>query len=83
MMSAIKAVFFDAGNTLLLPNPSVEEVCVEVLAGRGHHPPAEELQRGLERAERYYEERYWSDDTFWASEAEAAAITTFDRREMA
>lgn len=73
-MDGIKAVFFDAGNTLLLPHPSVEEVCVEVLAGRGYHPPAEELQRGLERAERYYEDRYWSDDTFWASEAEAAAM---------
>jgi putative hydrolase of the HAD superfamily len=72
--SSIKAVFFDAGNTLLLPHPSVEEVCVEVLAGHGYHPSLAEVQRGLERAERYYEERYWSDDTFWASETQAAAM---------
>jgi putative hydrolase of the HAD superfamily len=74
LRDGIKAVFFDAGNTLLLPHPSVEEVCVEVLAGRGYRPPLEDLKRGLERAERYYEQRYWADDTFWASEAEASAM---------
>lgn len=74
METGIKAVFFDAGNTLLLPHPSVEEVCVEVLAGHGYYPSTADLQRGLDRAERYYEERYWSDDTFWASETEAAAM---------
>ena len=71
---AIKAVFFDAGNTLLMPHPSVEEVCVEVLAGRGYQRSLDEVRLGLERAESYYEERYWSDDTFWASETEAAAM---------
>jgi putative hydrolase of the HAD superfamily len=74
LRDGIKAVFFDAGNTLLLPHPSVEEVCMEVLAGSGHRPPLEDLRRGMERAERYYEKRYWSDDTFWASETEAAAM---------
>lgn len=74
MHNGIRAVFFDAGNTLLLPHPSVEEVCAEVLAGHGYHPSTTDLQRGLDRAERYYEERYWSDDTFWASETEAAAM---------
>jgi putative hydrolase of the HAD superfamily len=72
--SGIKAVFFDAGNTLLLPYPSVEEVCAEVLAEHGLHPSLEDIRRGLERSERYYEERYWADDTFWASEEEAAAM---------
>ena len=72
--AGVKAVFFDAGNTLLLPHPSVEEVCAQVLAGHGYHPPLEAVRRGLERAERYYEERYWTDDTFWASEEEAAAM---------
>jgi len=74
LRDGIKAVFFDAGNTLLLPHPSVEEVCVEVLASRGHRPPLEDLRRGMERAERYYEKRYWSDDSFWASEVKAAAM---------
>jgi len=70
----IKAVFFDAGNTLLLPYPSVEEVCVEVLSARGLRADPDAVRRGLERADRYYEERYWEDDTFWASEEEAAAM---------
>lgn len=70
----IKAVFFDAGNTLLLPHPSVEEVCAEVLAAHGYRAELEAIRRGLEKADRYYEERYWADDTFWASEEEAAAM---------
>lgn len=74
MRPRYKAVFFDAGNTLLLPHPSVEEVCVEVLSGRGYSPRMETVQRGLEKAERYYEQRYWADDSFWASEAAAAAM---------
>ena len=43
-------------------------------AGRGIHPSLEAIRRGLDLSERYYETRYWSDDTFWASEAEAAAM---------
>ena len=74
MRAHIRAVFFDAGNTLLIPHPSVAEVCVEVLAGHGHFPSLEEVRRGLERSERYYEERYWTDDSFWASETGAAAM---------
>jgi putative hydrolase of the HAD superfamily len=70
----IKAVFFDAGNTLLIPHPSVEEVCAEVLAGCGFHPALEDIRRGLDRSGRYYEERYWADDTFWASEGAVAAM---------
>lgn len=70
----IRAVFFDAGNTLLLPHPSVEEVCLEVLASHGLRADPEAIRRGLELADRYYEDRYWQDDTFWASEEEAAAM---------
>ncbi|MGQ9475477.1 MAG: HAD family hydrolase [Actinomycetota bacterium] len=70
----IRAVFFDAGNTLLLPHPSVEEVCLEVLASHGLRADSEAIRRGLELADRYYEDRYWEDDTFWASEEEAAAM---------
>jgi putative hydrolase of the HAD superfamily len=73
-MPRFKAVFFDAGNTLLLPNPSVEKVCAEVLAGQGYFPSLEDVKRGLDRSESYYEERYRSDDSFWASEREAAAM---------
>lgn len=72
----IEAVFFDAGNTLLKPHPSMEEVCVEVLASHGYAVTMEELDRGLKESERYYEDRYWTDDTFWASEIEAEEMWT-------
>jgi putative hydrolase of the HAD superfamily len=72
----IEAVFFDAGNTLLKPHPSMEEVCMEVLAAHGYAVTPEELDRGLQESEKYYEDRYWTDDTFWASEAEAEEMWT-------
>jgi putative hydrolase of the HAD superfamily len=34
----------------------------------------QDIRRGLDRSGRYYEERYWDDDTFWASEEAAAAM---------
>ena len=57
-----------------MPNPSFESVCADVLAGQGYFPALAEVRRGLERSERYYEARYWEDDTFWASEREASAM---------
>jgi putative hydrolase of the HAD superfamily len=72
----IEAVFFDAGNTLLKPHPSMEEVCLEVLESHGLTVSAEELGLGLKNSEKYYEDRYWTDDTFWASEREAAEMWT-------
>ncbi|MDY6794519.1 MAG: HAD family hydrolase [Actinomycetota bacterium] len=72
MRSRVKAVFFDAGNTLLTPHPSVEEVCMEVMKRQGFDASVEDIRRGLEISESYYEQRYWEDDTFWASEDEAA-----------
>lgn len=72
----IKAVFFDAGNTLLKPHPSMEEVCMEVLGERGFRVDGESLRKALIEAERYYEERYWEDDTFWASEAGSEKMWT-------
>ena len=35
-MTAIRAVFFDAGETLLYPHPSFAELFAEVLRGEGH-----------------------------------------------
>lgn len=69
-----KAVFFDAGNTLLKPYPSVEQVCAEVLHARGHTFALDDVARALETAERFYEDRYWSDDTFWHSEPGARSL---------
>ncbi len=69
-----KAIFFDAGNTLLMPHPSVEEVCAELLERHDIPADMESIRRGVERANRHYEKRYWSDDTFWASEREAQGL---------
>ncbi len=54
----------------------MEEVCLEILADHGITVRTEELQRGIQEAEEYYEQRYWEDDTFWASEAEAEKMWT-------
>ena len=40
----IEAVFFDAGETLLTPNPSWSELSVEVLRERGHDVPVEQMR---------------------------------------
>ncbi|MHB8780576.1 MAG: HAD family hydrolase [Candidatus Geothermincolia bacterium] len=69
-----RAVFFDAGNTLLRPYPSVEEVCADLLRGHGYDPDPAAIGRGTILAERLYEERYWADDSFWASEKEARSL---------
>ncbi len=73
-LGEIDAVFFDVGNTLLKPYPSLEAVCREVMARFGIDPSDEELTRGIIAADRYYEERYWSDDSFWANETDASAM---------
>lgn len=69
-----KAVFFDAGNTLLRPYPSVEHVCTEVFGRNGFEIDQEALKAAVLVGDRYYEERYWEDDTFWRSEEEAAGL---------
>lgn len=69
-----KAVFFDAGNTLLSPYPSVEQVCHEVFAGAGHDIEFDAIVKAVHTGDRYYETRYRQDDSFWLSEAEAASM---------
>lgn len=69
-----KAVFFDAGNTLLRPYPSVEHVCTEVFNRNGYDTDPDALKEAVTAGDRYYEERYWQDDTFWRSEEEAQAL---------
>lgn len=71
-----KAVFFDVGNTLLLPYPSVEDVCVEILAEHGYHIDPSGLLPALQQADQAYEEQYWKDDRFWLREVDAADFWT-------
>lgn len=70
-----RAVFFDVGNTLIFPSPSVAEVCRDVIAARGlEAPPASEIDRLMPLADRFYEDKYWEDDSFWTKEARAASL---------
>jgi len=70
----IEAVFFDVGNTLLKPYPSLEGVIREVMLRFGCDPSDEAMTRGVIAADRYYEKRYWQDDSFWANETDASAM---------
>ncbi len=69
---SIKAVFFDVGNTLLLPFPSVVDICTEVLAAHGYSVDAGRLSQALALADETYEEKYRADDSFWMREADTA-----------
>ncbi|MCL4499643.1 MAG: hypothetical protein M1335_05320, partial [Chloroflexi bacterium] len=67
----IRAVFFDAGNTLIHPHPGVAHVCAEVFQRHGLNATVETLFDAVQAAESFYEERYKTDDSFWASETRA------------
>jgi putative hydrolase of the HAD superfamily len=65
-----KAVFFDVGNTLLFPYPSVSEVCRQVLLDAGHVRDLNAIDEYMPLVDAYYEDRYREDDTFWTDEGE-------------
>jgi len=64
----LQAVFFDVGNTLLYPYPSVPEVVRQVLAEEGHVRDVHDIDVYMPLLDEYYEDRYREDDTFWRSE---------------
>lgn len=68
------AVFFDVGNTLITPDPSVGAVVAEVLGEAGHARVLEQIDPLLPEMDAYYEERYRADDSFWASDEGAADV---------
>ena len=74
MTHRLGAVFFDVGNTLLYPYPSVSEVCRQVLAEAGHERDPELIDSYLPLVDAYYEDRYRADDTFWTSEEETSSV---------
>jgi putative hydrolase of the HAD superfamily len=69
-----RAVFFDVGNTLLFPYPSVSEVCRQVIAEAGHVRDLTAIDALMPLVDAYYEDRYREDDTFWTSEGEASGV---------
>jgi putative hydrolase of the HAD superfamily len=70
----IRAVFFDVGNTLLYPYPSVSEVCRQILAEEGHFHDLSAIDALMPLVDGYYEDRYQSDDTFWTDEGETSQV---------
>ncbi|HET6498662.1 MAG TPA: HAD-IA family hydrolase [Coriobacteriia bacterium] len=69
-----RAVFFDVGNTLLYPYPSVSEVCRQVLAEAGHVREIAAIDELMPIVDAYYEDRYREDDTFWTDEEETSGV---------
>ncbi len=70
----LEAVFFDVGNTLLFPYPSVSEVCRQILADAGHERELGVIEDLMPLVDQYYEDRYREDDTFWTSEEETSSV---------
>lgn len=71
---AYDAVFFDVGNTLIRPHPSVATVCAEVLLSAGHDRGLAEIEALMPLVDDYYEDRYRTDDTFWTSDEGASSV---------
>lgn len=69
-----RAVFFDVGNTLLFPYPSVSVVCKEVLARAGHVRDLAAIDALMPMVDAYYEDRYRDDDTFWTDEGKTSGV---------
>lgn len=72
--SGLSAVFFDVGNTLLFPYPSVSHVCEEILRAAGHDRDLAAIDELMPLVDAYYEDRFRADDTFWTSEEETSDV---------
>ena len=70
----LRAVFFDVGNTLLYPHPSVSEVCRQILAEEGHVHDLGAIDALMPLVDEFYEDRYRTDDTFWTDEAQTSQV---------
>jgi putative hydrolase of the HAD superfamily len=73
-MARRDAVFFDVGNTLLYPYPSVSHVCQELLRDAGHGRDLGAIEELVPLVDEYYEDRYHADDTFWTSDEGASDV---------
>jgi len=69
-----QALFFDIGNTLLYPYPNVAQVCREILLEAGHERDIAEIDQLLPLVDKYYEDRFREDDSFWTDEAETSRV---------
>ncbi|MBI3967099.1 MAG: HAD-IA family hydrolase [Chloroflexi bacterium] len=64
----LRAVFLDAGYTLLYPHPSVEYVCALVCRREGHEIEAEALKRAMPPMERFIAEQKGENAHIWSAE---------------
>nr|BBH94759.1 hypothetical protein KTA_29580 [Thermogemmatispora argillosa] len=65
---AIRTIFFDAGQTLLQPYPSVVEICQQVCQRAGLSVDLSRLKQGLIEAEDYFYRQVRLNRHTWASE---------------
>lgn len=65
---SIRTVFFDAGFTLLHPNPSSPEICQRVCQRLGLHLHIDEVRKRMDDAEDYYFRQSRFNRYTWASE---------------
>jgi FMN phosphatase YigB (HAD superfamily) len=65
---AIRTVFFDAGFTLLHPNPSSPEICQKVCQQLGLHIHIDEFNHRMTEADEYYFRQTRLKRHTWASE---------------
>src|SRR5487761_1291438 len=65
---AIRTIFFDAGFTLLYPNPSIPEVCQQVCRQLGLHIRLDELTLRMADAEDFFFRYMRSNRHTWSSE---------------
>lgn len=71
---ALAAVFFDVGNTLLYPYPSVSHVCEQLLSAAGHDRDLASIEELMPLVDAYYEDRFRADDSFWTSEEATSEV---------
>jgi putative hydrolase of the HAD superfamily len=72
--AAPAAFFFDAGNTLLTPHPSVSAVVRQILAEAGHIHDLDAIDALMPLVDEFYEDRYRADDTFWTDEEQTSQV---------
>ena len=65
---SIRTIFFDAGFTLLGPNPSHAEICQRVCQQLNLHVHLDEMTRNIQAAEDYFLRQARADRHIWANE---------------
>jgi hypothetical protein len=78
--SGLRAVFFDAGFTLIYSEPSTAERCAEVAARHGIALTAAQVEPVLPQAEAFFQKTMRAEPDIWASDT---AIADFWRRYFA